>query len=130
MTIIGCIVDPSIGQVSLDGKQVYGNRWLRGDLRRLRLDKIGFIFQADNLPPFLTATETVALVLQLAGKSRVQELLEYLEIGPRARAMPALLSGARTLSLFRTSSEFEILGRLHGRATPSLCGRRPRRCTG
>jgi len=43
LNIIGCIIDPSEGQVRLDGEQVYDNRWLRGDLRRLRLDKIGFI---------------------------------------------------------------------------------------
>jgi len=93
------IIDPSEGQVSLDGELVYENRWLRGDLRKPRLDKIGFIFQAHNLLPFLNATDNVALVLQLAGKTRVaaqaraQELLDYLEVGNRARAMPALLSG-------------------------------------
>ena len=99
LNIIGCIIDPSEGQVSLDGELVYDNRWLRGDLRRLRLDKIGFIFQAHNLIPFLNAVDNVALVLQLAGKTtaqaqtRAMELLDYLEVGPRARAMPALLSG-------------------------------------
>jgi putative ABC transport system ATP-binding protein len=99
LNIIGCTIDPSEGQVSLDGEMVYGNLWLRGDLRKLRLDKIGFIFQAHNLLPFLNATDNVALVLQLAGKSRAQaqaraqELLDYLEVGHRARAMPALLSG-------------------------------------
>ena len=45
----------------------YDNRWLRSDLRRLRLDKIGFIFQFHNLLPFLDATDNVAIVLQLAG---------------------------------------------------------------
>jgi len=99
LNIIGCIIEPSEGQVSLDGELVYDNRWLRGDLRKLRLDKIGFIFQAHNLLPFLNATDNVALVLQLAGKTRAeaqdraQELLDYLEVGNRARAMPALLSG-------------------------------------
>lgn len=99
LNIIGCIIDPSEGQVSLDGEMVFDGKWLRGDLRRLRLDKIGFIFQAHNLLPFLNATDNVALVLQLAGKTaaqaqaRAQELLDYLEVRHRARAMPALLSG-------------------------------------
>ncbi len=99
LNIIGCIIDPSEGQLWLDGELVYDNRWLRGDLRRLRLDKIGFIFQAHNLLPFLTAADNVALVLQLAGKNRDEAnaralmLLDYLEVGHRARAMPALLSG-------------------------------------
>ncbi len=36
-------------------------KWLRSDLRRLRLDKIGFIFQSHNLLPFLCAWENVAV---------------------------------------------------------------------
>ena len=72
LNIIGCIINPSEGQVSLDGELVYDTRWLRSDLRRLRLDKIGFIFQAHNLLPFLNATDNVALVLELAGKTRAE----------------------------------------------------------
>jgi putative ABC transport system ATP-binding protein len=74
-------------------------RWLRSDLRRLRLDKIGFIFQFHNLLPFLDATDNVAVVLQLAGadmataRKRAVELLDYLEVGHRRSAMPAKLSG-------------------------------------
>ncbi|MGB8812426.1 MAG: ATP-binding cassette domain-containing protein [Paracoccaceae bacterium] len=83
LNIIGCIIDPSEGQVSLDGEMVYDSRWLRGDLRRLRLDKIGFIFQAHNLLPFLNATDNVTLVLQLAGKSRVQAQARALANSPR-----------------------------------------------
>ncbi|MCE8521351.1 ABC transporter ATP-binding protein [Ruegeria pomeroyi] len=99
LNIIGCIIDPTEGRVTLDGEVVYDNRWLRGDLRRLRLDKIGFIFQFHNLLPFLNARDNVALVLTLAGRSavdaqaRAAELLDYLEVGHRAAAMPALLSG-------------------------------------
>ncbi|MEZ5776979.1 MAG: ABC transporter ATP-binding protein [Paracoccaceae bacterium] len=99
LNIIGCIIDPSAGRVSLDDELVYDKRWLRSDLRRLRLDKIGFIFQFHNLLPFLDAKDNVALVLQLAGKSasearrRAVELLDYLEVGHRKDAMPALLSG-------------------------------------
>ncbi len=99
LNIIGCIIAPTDGRVTLDGELVYDNRWLRGDLRRLRLDKIGFIFQFHNLLPFLNARDNVALVLTLAGKpaaeaqARAAELLDYLEVGHRAAAMPALLSG-------------------------------------
>ena len=99
LNIIGCIIDPSEGRVWLDGETVYDSRRLRGDLRRLRLDKIGFIFQFHNLLPFLDAKDNVALVLQLAGKPateakrRAVELLDYLEVGHRKDAMPALLSG-------------------------------------
>jgi len=99
LNIIGCIIEPTGGQVRLDGDTVYDGRWLRGDLRRLRLDKIGFIFQSHNLLPFLDAKDNVALVLELAGRSaaearrRALELLDYLEIGHRRDAMPAQLSG-------------------------------------
>lgn len=99
LNVIGCIVEPAAGRLTIDGEDVYNGRWLRGDLRRLRLDKIGFIFQFHNLLPFLDTTDNVALVLELAGKTRRQareravELLEYLEIGHRRDAMPAQLSG-------------------------------------
>ncbi|MGD9827787.1 MAG: ABC transporter ATP-binding protein [Hyphomicrobiaceae bacterium] len=100
LNIIGCILDPSSGAMELDGERVIEQgRWLRTNLRQLRLDKIGFIFQFHNLIPFLDATDNVSLVLQLAGasaasaRSRAIELLEYLEVGHRRAAMPAKLSG-------------------------------------
>jgi putative ABC transport system ATP-binding protein len=99
LNVIGCILAPSAGKVTLDGETVFEGQWLRRDLRRLRLDKIGFIFQTHNLLPFLTAEENVAVVLDLAGwsvekgRARVRELLDYLEVGRRAAAKPALLSG-------------------------------------
>ncbi len=99
LNIIGCILAPSAGRVALDGETVFDGKWLRGDLRRLRLEKIGFIFQAHNLLPFLTAEENVSVVLDLAGKppaegrARARELLDYLEVGHRAPVKPALLSG-------------------------------------
>lgn len=100
LNIIGCILDPSAGSMELDGEWVVREgRWQRGDLRRLRLDKIGFIFQFHNLLPFLDATDNVAVVLELAGVDRAEarrraaELLDYLEVGHRRNAMPAKLSG-------------------------------------
>lgn len=99
LNIIGCILAPSAGRVALDGEPVFDGKWLRRDLRRLRLDKIGFIFQAHNLLPFLTAQENVSLVPNLAGwsaeagRARARELLDYLEVGHRAKVKPALLSG-------------------------------------
>ncbi|MCF3630515.1 ABC transporter ATP-binding protein [Thalassospiraceae bacterium LMO-SO8] len=99
LNVIGCILEPSSGSMHLDGDLVYDGRWLRGDLRRLRLDKIGFIFQWHNLLPFLNAVDNVAVVLDLIGaerdtaRGRAEELLEYLDIGKRRDAMPANLSG-------------------------------------
>ncbi len=99
LNVIGCILEPSTGRLTLDGELVYDGRWLRSDLRRLRLDKVGFIFQAHNLLPFLDVTENVAVVLRLAGqddaraRARAGELLDYLEVGHRRTAYPAKLSG-------------------------------------
>jgi len=99
LNVIGCIVEPNSGWMSLDGEVVYDGGWLRSDLRRLRLEKIGFIFQFHNLLPFLSCLDNVAIVLNLAGlspqeaKRRAVELLEYLEVGHRKDAFPAQLSG-------------------------------------
>ncbi len=99
LNVIGCILEPSSGEMYLEGDKVYDNKWLRADLRRLRLDKIGFIFQFHNLLPFLDATDNIAIVLELAGydakqaRARAIELLEYLEVGNRKASLPALLSG-------------------------------------
>ncbi|MEJ1157340.1 ABC transporter ATP-binding protein [Prosthecomicrobium sp. N25] len=99
LNVIGCILEPSEGRLRLAGELVYDNRWLRSDLRRLRLEKIGFIFQSHNLLPFLSAVENVAVVLTLAGagaveaRRRARDLLDYLQVGRRADAMPGQLSG-------------------------------------
>ena len=93
LNVIGCILDPSAGSMELDGELVlHDGQWQRGDLRRLRLDKIGFIFQFHNLLPFLDATDNVAVVLQLAGadietaRKRAIELLDDLEVGHPSQA--------------------------------------------
>jgi len=99
LNAVGAIIEPNAGWMRLDGEVVYDNRWLRRDLRRLRLEKIGFIFQSHNLLPFLDATDNVAVVHYLAGLPRQEalrrseELLDYLQVGHRKRAMPSQLSG-------------------------------------
>ncbi len=99
LNAIGCITEPSSGWLRLSGEVVFDAGWLRRDLRRLRLEKIGFIFQTHNLLPFLTAAENVMEVMELAGASPAQAhsraagLLDYLQIGNRGDHMPAQLSG-------------------------------------
>jgi putative ABC transport system ATP-binding protein len=99
LNVIGAIIDPNEGWMRLDGEVVYDNHWLRRDLRRMRLEKIGFIFQFHNLLPFLDATDNVALVYHLAGVPRDEaikrsiDLLDYLQVGHRKHAMPSQLSG-------------------------------------
>ncbi len=97
---ISLILDPTGGKIVFDGQTIFQkNGWAGVDIRRLRREKIGFIFQSHNLIPFLTARQNVLLPLSLVGlkgekaESRVRELLEYMEIADRADYLPALLSG-------------------------------------
>lgn len=95
---ISLILKPTAGTILLDGKAIYQNGWTGVDVRLLRREKIGFIFQAHNLIPFLTAKENVLFSLQLVGctgseaEIRTLELLNYMEIAERADYLPALLS--------------------------------------
>jgi putative ABC transport system ATP-binding protein len=99
LNVIGCILEPNSGSMRLNGELVFDGKWLRSDLRKLRLEKIGFIFQSHNLLPFLNAWENVAVACVLAGanlaraKSRALELLDYLGVERRKDATPGQLSG-------------------------------------
>ena len=95
---ISLILEPTAGTIVLDGKAIYQNGWVGVDVRLLRREKIGFIFQAHNLIPFLTAKENVLFPLYLMGctgteaLARTLELMRYMEIDDRANYLPALLS--------------------------------------
>ena len=101
LNLVGAIVEPSAGWMRLDGEVVYDGKWTRRDLRRLRLEKIGFIFQFHNLIPFLSVSENIEVVLDLVGQGRAQarerarELLDYLEVGGHADRRPSQLSGGQ-----------------------------------
>ncbi|OJX80977.1 ABC transporter ATP-binding protein [Magnetospirillum sp. 64-120] len=101
LNLVGAIVEPSAGWMRLDGEVVYDGKWTRRDLRRLRLEKIGFIFQFHNLIPFLSVSENIEVVLDLVGqgraqaRARAQELLDYLEVGEHAGRRPSQLSGGQ-----------------------------------
>ncbi|MFZ2858034.1 ABC transporter ATP-binding protein [Acidovorax sp.] len=96
---LGAVIDPTAGRMVLGDEVIYDNGWQVRDLRALRRDKIGFVFQAPYLIPFLDATDNVALLPMLAGvpnaqaRARALELLTALDVQHRARAMPAQLSG-------------------------------------
>lgn len=96
---LGAVIEPSAGRMTLGGDIIYDNGWKVRDLRALRRDKIGFVFQAPYLIPFLDATDNVALLPMLAGvpnaeaRARALELLTALDVQHRAQAMPAQLSG-------------------------------------
>ena len=94
------ILSPTTGKIVFDGETIHQqNGWAGIDIRRIRREKMGFIFQSHNLIPFLTARQNVLFPLSLVGikgeaaEARVKELLEYMEIAERADYLPALLSG-------------------------------------
>lgn len=99
LNIIACILAPSAGRLLMGGETVWDGRYRVSNLRRLRRERIGFIFQFHNLLPFLSALDNVALAMTLAGvpredaRRRARALLEELQVGKRADAMPAKLSG-------------------------------------
>ena len=96
---LGAVIEPTAGRMILGDEIIYDNGWKVRDLRALRRDKIGFVFQAPYLIPFLDVTDNVALLPMLAGVSnsesrkRALELLRSLDVESRAKAMPAQLSG-------------------------------------
>lgn len=96
---LGAVIDPSAGHMTLGDEVIYDNGWKIPDLRALRRDKIGFVFQAPYLIPFLDVTDNVALLPMLAGvanpeaRRRALELLKALDVAHRAKAMPSQLSG-------------------------------------
>jgi putative ABC transport system ATP-binding protein len=96
---ISLIQPPTTGRIRIGGQLLYDGAPTGVDVRAFRRQRIGFIFQQHNLIPFLTAQENVALILHLNGagrreaRRRALDLLEYLEIGHRARSLPAQLSG-------------------------------------
>ena len=96
---LGAVIEPSAGRMTLGAETIFDGGWKLADLRALRRDRIGFVFQAPYLIPFLDVTDNVALMPMLAGqpnaraRARALELLTTLEVGHRARAQPSQLSG-------------------------------------
>ena len=96
---LGAVIEPTSGKMILGDETMYNDGWKVRDLRALRRDKIGFVFQAPYLVPFLDVTDNVALLPMLAGVSnsesrdRAMKLLQSLDVESRAKAMPSQLSG-------------------------------------
>lgn len=96
---LGAVIEPSGGRMTLGDDIIFDQGWKISDLRALRRDKIGFIFQAPYLIPFLDVMDNVALLPMLSGmpnskaRALALEFLEALDVGHRAGAMPSQLSG-------------------------------------
>ena len=95
--LLGCIDVPTSGQIRVDGEDV--SRLADTARSRLRLRRIGFVFQRFFLLPMLTAWENVELPQAEAGvagperRQRTRELLDYVGLAERAAHRPSELSG-------------------------------------
>ena len=99
LNIIGGIDRPGRGEVLVAGKNLNGMK--PGELSDLRLNSIGFIFQAYNLIPVLTAVENVEYVLLLQGadkkerRERAESILREVGLERELKRKPAEMSGGQ-----------------------------------
>lgn len=88
---------PTSGQVVIEGTDITGLS--ETALTELRRESIGFVFQAFNLLPALTAEQNVGLPIRLAGRkpdrSAVREALDTVGLGDKASSRPTQLSGGQ-----------------------------------
>ena len=99
LNLIGGLDTPTGGTIRVDGQDI---SWMgRAALADLRRDRIGFVFQAYNLIPVLTARENAEYVLELQGvpagerRRRVDELFQRIGLGALAASRPLKMSGGQ-----------------------------------
>ncbi|PLX21150.1 MAG: macrolide ABC transporter ATP-binding protein [Salinivirgaceae bacterium] len=99
LNMLGGLDNTTEGEIVIDGVNVSN---LKGSkLINFRLMNIGFVFQAYNLIPVLTAKENVEFIMELQGKSkterdkRAKELLSAVGLGERINNRPNKLSGGQ-----------------------------------
>ncbi len=97
LAIAGALLQPTEGEVSIDGQSLAGLS--ARQQAELRLAKIGFVLQSSNLVPFLRARDQLQLVAYLAGHAnaaaaqRADRLLAELGLSERANRYPEAMSG-------------------------------------
>lgn len=99
LSMMGCILHPSTGEIRVDGQEV--SHMPEDELPAIRKHYFGFVFQAFNLFPSLTAVENVELSLRLKGwrqeslRREALQLLERVGLADRAHFHPGDLSGGQ-----------------------------------
>jgi putative ABC transport system ATP-binding protein len=97
--LVGCLDTPTEGTIEIEGKNIGSQS--KKELAILRRQKIGFIFQAYNLIPVLTALENVMLPLTLLGipqnvaKMQAEEALEAVGLINMGKRRPKEMSGGQ-----------------------------------
>jgi putative ABC transport system ATP-binding protein len=98
-SIAGGILSATEGSVAVGGEEITG--YSDKQLTTFRQNKVGFVFQAVNLVPFLNARENLLVVDELgkrtgaAARERADRLLDELGIADRAKNLPSQLSGGQ-----------------------------------
>ena len=98
-SIAGGLLSPTSGSVIVDGQDI--SDYSSKQLTRFRSETVGFVFQAVNLVPFLTARENLLVVDEMgrrtgkAARDRADQLLEELGLADRAKNLPGQLSGGQ-----------------------------------
>ncbi len=98
-SIAGGLLSATAGTVTVGGEDI--TEYSSKQLTTFRQEKVGFVFQAVNLVPFLTARENLLIVDELGrrsgsvGRRRADELLAELALDDRAGNLPAQLSGGQ-----------------------------------
>ena len=99
LNAIGGLDRPDSGEITVAGKRI--DNLGKGDLARIRLRHIGFVFQAYNLIPVLSALENVEFVMQVQGvpgperRRRAREILEEVGLEGLEDRRPAKMSGGQ-----------------------------------
>ncbi|WP_422664992.1 ABC transporter ATP-binding protein [Aneurinibacillus uraniidurans] len=97
LSIAGALLSPSSGRIILSDKDV--SKLTPKKMNQLRLEKIGFVFQASNLIPYLSVRDQLLLIAELAGnptkeaEKRANDLLTHLGLAHRRDHYPESLSG-------------------------------------
>ena len=97
LAMIGGLLAPSSGAIVVGGSDI--STLSRKDKARFRRDRVGYVFQANNLIPFLTVGENLLVMAAMgaraarAGRSRADELLRELGLTDRRNALASTLSG-------------------------------------
>ncbi|EAC3781678.1 ABC transporter ATP-binding protein [Listeria monocytogenes] len=97
LSIAGALLSPTEGEIAIGGKVL--NDLTSKDLTKVRLDKVGFIFQGANLIPYLNVRDQLLIIAELSGdkgrvaKEKADELLKELGLTARENNYPESLSG-------------------------------------
>jgi putative ABC transport system ATP-binding protein len=99
LSLIGCVIYPSYGSLTVDGQEV--NHLSQKELAHLRLNSIGFVFQSFNLIAPLNALDNVLMPLQLKkipralARKKAEAALELVGMLDRKKSLPKQLSGGQ-----------------------------------